>query len=61
MVTKCFHPMCDKKFPRDSLFRVNAKGQPGIWACLHHIKNTDKSPDPLLETIVQILERNNKL
>lgn len=38
---KCFHPMCSKAAPRDTLFRVNEKGQPGVWACSEHIKGTD--------------------
>lgn len=38
---KCYYPMCPKAAPRDTLFRVNAKGQAGIWACSEHIKQTD--------------------
>lgn len=29
-----------------SLFRVNAKGQPGVWACGDHIGRTDAKVDP---------------
>ena len=24
-----------------TVFRVNAKGQPGVWACERHMKQTD--------------------
>jgi len=48
---KCFYPMCDKRAPRDSLFRVNAKGQSGIWACSDHIKNTDAKVDPRVRIV----------
>ncbi len=39
-----------------SLFRVNAKGQPGIWACAKHIKQTDAKPDAELAALVRTLE-----
>lgn len=27
-----------------ALHRINAKGQPGIWACTKHVKLTDAPP-----------------
>lgn len=39
-----------------SLFRVNAKGQPGVWACAQHIGRTDAKIDPEVHHIVQIIE-----
>lgn len=33
-----------------SLYRVNPKGQPGIWRCIEHM---DKLPDPELRQIVE--------
>jgi hypothetical protein len=56
MVRKCFHPQCDKKLPEYSLFRINEKGQPGVWACIDHIKLTDKKPDPLVVQLVFLFE-----
>lgn len=56
MATKCFHPMCTKRFPKDALFRVNAKGQPGIWACADHVKNTDAKVEPEVQRIVAAIE-----
>ena len=39
---KCFHPLCNvSPSAVGTVFRINAKGQPGIWACREHIKNTD--------------------
>ena len=48
-----------RKGPSDgvSLYRVNAKGQPGIWACKRHIKQTDAPPvDSEVQEIVGLLE-----
>lgn len=39
-----------------SLFRINPKGQPGIWACAEHIKNTDVKIDPEVLRIAGILD-----
>lgn len=52
----CFHPMCNKSLPEHTLFRMNAKGVEGIWACWEHKKNTDAKPDPELERIVMAIE-----
>lgn len=42
---KCIHPMC-RVSPRTGgqVFRVNAKGQPAIWACREHLRQTDAQP-----------------
>ena len=60
MATKCFHPQCDKKLPEDSLFRINAKGQPGIWACIDHIKHSDKKIDPIVKQLVFLFEEGKQ-
>lgn len=49
---KCFRSECAKAAPRDTLFRVNAKGRPGIWACAAHRLERD----PELDAIVKELE-----
>lgn len=38
-----------------NLFRVNAKGQPGKWACDKHIKQTDAAVDPVVRQIVDTI------
>jgi len=44
--------------PSVTLFRINAKGQPGLWACGKHLKQTDAPPlDPDLAELTRILER----
>jgi hypothetical protein len=40
-----------------NLFRVNAKGQPGVWACQKHIGQTDAKPDAETLEIVNILSK----
>lgn len=41
-----------------NLYRINAKGKPGIWACAEHLKQTDTPPvDPEVKEIVGILTR----
>jgi hypothetical protein len=42
-----------------SLFRVNAKGQPGIWACGKHVRQTDAAVDPDVKTIADALSRKD--
>ena len=43
--------------PSATLFRINAKGQPGLWACAKHLKQTDAPPlDPDLAELARILE-----
>lgn len=45
-----------RKGPPDglSVFRVNPKGQPGIWRCRAHL---DSPPDPDLDRAVREIER----
>jgi hypothetical protein len=38
-----------------TLYRVNAKGQPGIWACAKHINDTDSKPDAETVQVVTAL------
>ena len=40
-----------------SLFRVNATGQKGVWACEAHIKNTDATVDPVVQQIVDTINK----
>jgi hypothetical protein len=55
---KCFHPICQvSPATGGAVFRINAKGAPGIWACRDHMKNTDAPPvDPQVRELVGILE-----
>lgn len=43
-----------------SLFRVNAKGQPGVWACERHIGQTDSQPNADVATLVNALSRKGE-
>lgn len=50
------------KGPQDglTLHRINAKGQPGVWACSKHRGNTDAPPlDPALGEVIRILENRH--
>lgn len=58
---KCFHPTCSKAAPRDTLFRINAKGTDPIWACHQHKHLTDRKPDPELDRIVAAVEQRVQL
>jgi len=40
-----------------SVFRVNAKGQPGVWACGKHMKRTDASIDPAVLAVTRALSK----
>ena len=43
--------------PSATLFRINAKGVPGLWACSKHLKQTDAPTlDPGLVELTRILE-----
>lgn len=54
---KCFHPMCTiSPSTGGALFRVNAKGQPGIWACREHIKQTDAKVAPEVDGLVKVIQ-----
>jgi len=54
---KCFHPLCTVS-PRTggTTYRINAKGQPGIWACRQHMKNTDATIAPEVEQVVNAIK-----
>jgi hypothetical protein len=54
---KCFHPRCTVS-PRagGTVFRINAKGQPGIYACRKHMKNTDAKIAPEVAAVVEAVE-----
>jgi hypothetical protein len=53
---KCFHPLCTVQTPQGTLFRVNEKGVPGIWACRIHIKQTDAKIAPEVDSVVRAIE-----
>lgn len=49
-----------KKGPMDSVavFRINAKGVPGLWACRKHLNQTDAPPlGPTVDAIVSAVEK----
>lgn len=46
---KCFR--CDKSAPAHTLYRVNAKGRPGIWACKDHRLEPDMDLDVAIDEI----------
>lgn len=48
----CFSPDCSRSAPEHTLYRVNAKGRPGIWACAAHRLEKDKT----LGVIVRAVE-----
>jgi len=50
---KCFHPQCNRSAPEHTLYRINAKGVAGIWACFQHLKDTDA--EPLAYTVVHLI------
>ena len=43
-----------------TLYRVNAKGQPGVWACGKHIKQTDASISEEVKQIVDALKGDGR-
>ena len=51
-----------KKGPADgvSLFRINATGKPGLWACRKHRGQTDAPVDPELDALVGHIERSQQ-
>lgn len=57
MKDKPMHCVICRKGPPDgvSLVRINAKGKPGIWACLKHRSNTDAPRDPVLDNVLRAL------
>jgi hypothetical protein len=58
--TESIGPRClfCRKGPMDgvSLYRINAKGEAGVWACARHKGQTDAKPDKATEDFVKILE-----
>jgi hypothetical protein len=54
----CFHPQCNRgpATTGHAIYRVNAKGQPGIWACEKHRALTDAPRDPELDRVVTVIE-----
>ena len=53
-----------RKGPNDNvpIYRVNPKGQKGIWACKRHISQTDAPPiDSDVAIIVDAIARNHLL
>jgi hypothetical protein len=53
------HCVICKKGPPEgvSVFRINEKGVPGLWACKRHIDQTDApKPDPVVAEIVSAIE-----
>ena len=47
---RCFYPGCSASMRTGaSLYRINAIGQPGVWACRKHRAHTDaprEAPNP---------------
>jgi hypothetical protein len=57
----CFHPQCNRGLATGhTVYRINAKGQLGIWACEEHRKDTDAPRDPELDRIINILEQRKE-
>lgn len=49
---KCFHPECDRAPHKgDNLYRQNAKGEPGVFACAQHSRPV---ADELVRTVAQV-------
>ena len=46
---KCFR--CERAAPEFTLYRINAKGRPGIWACAEHRIETDTELDEIIAEI----------
>lgn len=40
-----------------SVYRVNAKGQTGVWACQKHMKQTDATIPPEIQAISDALNK----
>lgn len=53
----CFYPRCGRGLANGhAIYRINAKGVPGIWACKEHRANTDAPVDPVTDEIVETIE-----
>ncbi len=51
---KCFR--CSAHAPTSTLYRVNAKGRPPVWACFDH----RIEPDMELDMTIEELERHRR-
>jgi hypothetical protein len=40
-----------------SVFRINAKGQPGVWACASDLPKADTRVDPATRAVVEHIEQ----
>lgn len=47
----CYKQGCEKRGPQDTLYRVNAKGRPGIWACQAHRLEPDAELDGIIAAV----------
>lgn len=52
--SKCFRSDCQRSAPHHTLYRVNAKGVPGIWACNDHRIEPDTELDGAIAEIEQL-------
>lgn len=55
MRIKCYHPDCNKYSTHHTMYRVNEKGKPGIFACEDH-RNPE---DPDFLNFIKLLEKAN--
>jgi hypothetical protein len=57
----CFHPQCNRGpgTTGHTVYRINAKGVPGIWACEEHRADTDAPRDAELDRITKLIERGS--
>lgn len=46
---RCFR--CEKSAPEHTLYRVNAKGRPAVWACRSHRLEPDMELDATIAEI----------
>jgi len=47
----CHKRGCDKRAPENTLYRVNAKGRPGVWACHEHRLEPDAELDGIVAAV----------
>jgi hypothetical protein len=53
---KCF--FCHRGMANGAtLFRINPKGEKGVWTCREHRDQTDTPRDAEVEEIVKVIER----
>lgn len=48
---KCFRTECTAAAPYATLYSVNAKGRPGVWACNAHRLERDSELDAIVEAV----------